>query len=426
MTAARALQPHATVASGRETDRACELAVLVNEFPKLSETFVLNDLLNLEESGLRLHVFSLREPQSAVVQDEVSRLRARVEYLSEASTRQSRAIVRATRAALFLRSPRQFTQGLAEIYASPDFSRLRLKQALMLARRLDRLGSPPLYIHFAHRPATVGRFAALMLGTPFAISAHAVDIWTSPAKELRAKVRDAEVVLCCYREAQEYMGRLAGSHTPVALAYHGVEIPAAPERREVDPPMLLSVGRLVEKKGFDTLVRAARQLADRGLDFRLAIAGDGPLWPTLQRQVNELELGEQVRFLGPLNQNELERYFTEASVFTLACRIAPDGNRDGLPNTLLEAMARRLPVVSTSLDSVREAIPDDSCGLLVEPDDHVALAGALARVLEDHTLRQQLGAAAQRRVAEKFDRALCAGRVYETLSAAGLAGERAG
>ncbi|GAC1572182.1 MAG: glycosyltransferase [Candidatus Dormibacteria bacterium] len=405
---------------------SCDLAVLVHEFPKLSETFVLSDLLALEASGVRLHVFSLRQPQAALAQEDVSRLQARVEYLPEVQGRQFGPLIRATQAALLLRNPRVFAQGLAEIYASPDFSRLRLKQALMLARRLDRLGSPPLYVHFAHRPGTVGRFAALMLGIPFAISAHAVDIWTTAPKELRVKVRDAEVVLCCYREAQEYLAGLASSHTPVELAYHGVELPPVIVRRERTPLVLLSVGRLIEKKGFDTLLRAARLVADREFDFRLAIAGDGPLWATLQRLVNELELGEYVRFLGPLNQHELERYFAEAGAFVLPCQIAADGNRDGLPNTLLEAMARGLPVISTTLESVREAIPDDRCGLLVAPHDHVALAEAMARVLEDAALRERLGAAARRRVAETFDRELYRGRVFDVLAEAGLVARSAG
>ncbi|MHB8658653.1 MAG: glycosyltransferase family 4 protein [Solirubrobacteraceae bacterium] len=414
------------VPARRSSVRACELAVLVHEFPKLSETFVLNDLLALEASGVRLRIFSLREPQGDVAQEGVASLRASVEYLPQTPGGQRSALRRATVAALFLRDPRQFAQGLAEIYASPDFSRLRLGQALTLARRLDRLGSPPLYVHFAHRPSTVGRFAALMLGIRYAISAHAVDIWTSAPKELRAKVRDAEVVLCCYREAQTYMHRLAGGHTPVELVYHGVEVPPPPVRRETEPPVVLSVGRLIEKKGFDTLIRAARHLADQGVSFRLSIAGDGPLWATLQRLTNELELGEHVRFLGPLNQRELERPFSEASVFALPCRVAVDGNRDGLPNTLLEAMARGLPVVSTTLESIREAVPDENCGLLVQPENPAELAAALAQLLGDPPLRARLGEAARRRAVETFDRRLHARRVYEVLHAAGMLDERTG
>lgn len=422
MTAATALDADPINPAWTHARPGCELAVLVHEFPKLSETFVLGDLLALEAAGVELHVFSLRRPQPGPAQEEVARLRARVEYLPEVTGRQASMLLRASRAALFVRHPRQITQGLAEVYASPDFSRQRLAQALLLARRLDRLGSPPLYIHFAHRPATVGRFAALLLGTPFAISAHAVDIWTSPASELRAKVRDAEVVLCCYREAHEYLSGLAGRHTPVELVYHGVELPAASRRRERTPPVVLSIGRLIEKKGFDTLIEAAALLAARGIEFRLQIAGDGPLWATLQRRINELGIGEQVRFLGPLNRAELERYFDEASVFALPCRVAADGNRDGLPNTLLEAMARGLPVVSTTLESVREAIPDERCGRLVAPGDHHALSDALAALLADRGLRQALGAAARRRVAERFDRELHTADVHRVLSGAGMLG----
>jgi len=202
---------------------ACDLAVLVHEFPKLSETFVLGDLLALEKAGIRLHVFSLRRPQNELAHDDVERLKATVEYLPEIKGRQLKLLLRATQATLLLRDPRRCSRGLAEIYVSSDYSRLRLQQALLLARRLDQLGSPPLYVHFAHRPATVGRFAALLLGLPFAISAHAVDLWTSPTKELRAKFRDASVVLCCYREAQQFAERLADGHTPAGAV--GVSVP---------------------------------------------------------------------------------------------------------------------------------------------------------------------------------------------------------
>lgn len=398
----------------------CDLAVLVHEFPKLSETFVLADLLALEEAGVRLHVFSVRGPQVGVEQEEVQRLHARVEYLPDVQARGIGPLLRASWAMLFLRNPKSFLSGLAESYASPDFSRARLRQALLLARRLDRLGSPPLYIHFAHRPATIGRFASLMLGTPFAISAHAVDVWTTPVKELRIKLRDAELVLSCYREAQEYLARLARGHTPVELAYHGVVLPPRLERREASPPMLLAIGRLIEKKGFDTLLRAAALLAERGLDFRLVIAGEGPLWATLQRQANDLGLEERVRFLGPVNQRELEPYFASAAIFVLPCQVTGDGNRDGLPNTLLEAMARRVPVVSTTLDSIREAVPDEQYGLLVPPRDHVALAEALVSLIEDPRLRNRLGTAGQARVTQFFDRRVFRARVSGLLAAAGM------
>mgnify|MGYP001305638050 CR=1 FL=1 len=402
----------------------CDLAVLVPVFPKLSETFVLGDLLALEDAGVRLRVFSVRLPEAGLVHSAVQRLRADVEYLPEISGRRPSLVLRATQAALLVRDPRHYARGLAEIYASADYSRLRLQQALLLARRLDRLGCPPLYIHFAHKPATIGRFASLLLGTPFAISAHAVDVWTPPIKELRAKFRDARLVLCCYREAQDHVRRLVDGHTPVELAHHGVDVPLTPRREELSPPVLLSVGRLMEKKGFDTFLRAAALVRDRGLDFRVRIVGDGPLWATLQRLVNELELGEIVRFMGPLTQEELVDQYSQATMFVLASQIAADGNRDGMPNTLLEAMAHRLPVVSSTLPSIAEAIGEGEHGLLVAPRDPVALAGALVRLLEDDSLRERLAGAARARVIDRYDRAALAPRVREALTSAGLLGDR--
>ena len=414
MTAVSARSEHSQAA------RACDLAVLVNEFPKLSETFVVSDLLALEARALRLRVFALRPPQSDLAPQALHGLRAPVEYLPEIKGRQLQLLLRATHLALLARAPTRYARGLAEIYASPDFTRLRLQQAVLLARRLDQLGAPPLYIHFAHKPATVGRFASLLIGTPFAISSHAVDLWTSPSAELRAKFRDARVVLCCYREAHDFVSGLVDGATRVELAPHGVTIPPEPIREEASPPVLLAVGRLIEKKGFDSLIRASGILLSRGVDLRLRIVGDGPLWSTLQRLVNELELEEIVRFLGPLTEPELEQQYAQATVFVLPCLIAADGNRDGLPNTLLEAMARGLPVVSTTLASVREAVTDGEHGLLVSPGDTTALADALGRLLDDAALRRRLGSAARARVADQYDRTALAPRVFEALSRAGL------
>lgn len=395
--------------------------MLVNEFPKLSETFVVHDLLALEAAGVRLTVVSLRRPAAELNHEALHRLQADVLYLPEIDGVARRLALRATRWLLFLRNPRSYLRGMVAAYVSPDFSRLRIAQALLLAAELERLGSPPLYIHFAHRPATVGRFAAQLLGLPYAISAHAVDIWTTPVKELRAKVRGAQVVLCCYEEARAYVSRLAKGRTPVRLVYHGVDLPPALAREGTDEPVVLAVGRLIEKKGYSTLVEAAGMLRDRGVPFELRIVGEGPLWATLQRRIEELGLAERVRFAGPLVDAELEREYERAALFVLPCQTMPDGNRDGLPNTVLEAMARGLAVVSTTLPSVAEAVDDGDQGLLVPPRDPAALAEAIARLLDDAALRSRMGEAARLRVEERFDRRYWGPRVFEALSEAGLA-----
>ena len=170
-------------------------------------------------------------------------------------------------------------------------------------------------------------------------------------------------------------------------------------------PVVLSVGRLVEKKGHDSLIRAVAVLRDVGVDVRLRIAGEGPEWPTLQRLIHELALADRVAFLGPLTPAEVELEYAGADIFALACRKLIDGDRDGIPNVVLEAMAHGLPVVSTALAGVAEAVADETTGLLAPPDDPRALAALLRRLIESCELREILGSAGRVRVAERFGRA---------------------
>ena len=398
-----------------------DLAVLVNGFPRLSETFVLQELLELERRGLRLHVFALRRPEEVVQQEALAGLQAEVEYLPELSAAAPRLARRAAHAGVFLRRPIGYADALADALASPDFSRSAMTQALLLAHRLLRLGSPPLYIHFAHKPATIGRLAARFAGVPYGLSAHAKDIWLTAENELARKVRDARVVLTCTDEGRAHLAALAAGRTPVLLGYHGVATDTpAPLRPERAVPRILTVGRLVEKKGHDVLLRAAALLQSRGVAFTLRIAGEGPEWARLQRLAHELGLGERVLFLGPVSESEVEAEYREADLFALACRRLANGDRDGIPNVVLEAMAHGLPVVGTRLAGVAEAVVDGECGLLADQDDEPGLAGCLERLLTDPGLRGRLGAKARHRVVDRFDRATNLPAVAEALATAGL------
>jgi glycosyltransferase involved in cell wall biosynthesis len=300
---------------------------------------------------------------------------------------------------------------------------VRLDRAAILASRLLSLGSPPLYVHFAHKPATIGRFASLLAGVPYALSCHAKDIWLTPPDELGAKLRDAQTALVCTATGRRELERHAAGATPVRLVYHGVDLSAASASRVADGGhRILTVGRLVEKKGHDTLIRAAALLRDRGVPFTLRIVGEGVDWARLQRLVHQLDLGERVVFLGPLTAEEVQEEYATCAVFALASRVLPSGDRDGLPNVVLEAMVRGLPVVATTLTGVAEAVEQEQSGLLVAPDDPAALAGALARVLGDGALAERLGRGARERVHEKFDCNRTLPGVAEALAAAGLIG----
>jgi glycosyltransferase involved in cell wall biosynthesis len=412
--------PMKTQMRSRSVSRV-DLVAVVNGFPRLSETFVLQELLELEGRGVELHVVALRHPEEAVEQEGVSQLRADVEYLPDLSESARRLALRAAHAALLLNSPTSYLHGIAAAIASPDFSRSRLERAVVLAHRIVRLGSPPLYVHFAHRPATIARFAARLAGVRYALSAHAKDIWLTPDRELAGKVRDAEIVLTCTQAGHDRLLRLAGGRTPVRLAYHGVDL-SRPLRghREHDVPVVLSVGRLVEKKGHATLLRAVALLRERGVGLRLRIVGDGPLWPVLQRLTHELALGDTVSFLGPLTAAEVRVEYDNADIFALACIELENGDRDGIPNVILEAMAHGLAVVSTTGSGVAEAVVDGRSGLLAAPGDPHAFAAALTRVLHHRTLREQLGRAARWRVESTFDSRANLPVVLDALADAGI------
>jgi glycosyltransferase involved in cell wall biosynthesis len=401
--------------------RAVDFVVLVNGFPRLSETFVLHEMLDLERRGLRLHVVALRRPEEIVQQQALENLRAPVEYLDDGTPWSRRLAVRTAHAALFLRRGVSYLDGLADVLRSPDFSRPRLAGAALLAHRLVRLGSPPLYVHFAHKPGTYGRFAARLAGVPYALSAHAKDIWLTEPDELEAKVRDAATVLTCTEQSREYLDKLVGGATEVHRIYHGVEVPQTlPAVERSKPPVVLAVARLVEKKGLEILVRAAALLQERGADFMVRIAGEGPEWARLQRLAHEVGVADRVRFLGPLMEPEVSAEYSRAAAFALPCQVLASGDRDGLPNVVVEAMAHGLPVVSTTLAGVREAVVDGESGLLVAPRDEVGLANALERVLSDESLRGQLAAGARRRAEERFDRDANLPAVYAALAGVGL------
>jgi glycosyltransferase involved in cell wall biosynthesis len=370
---------------------------------------------------MRLHVVALRRPDEIVQQEALHNLRARVEYLDDGTLWTRRLAVRAAHAALLLRRGVSYLDALADVLRSADCTRSTLDGAAILAHKLQRLGSPPLYVHFAHKPGTYGRFAARLAGVPYGLSAHAKDVWVTPVRELEAKASDAAVVLTCTEEARTYLQELVGAATRIHRVYHGVEVPPSlPQIERGETPVVLVVARLVEKKGVDQLIRAAALLRMRGADFTVRVAGEGPEWARLQRLVHELGVADRVTFLGPLTESEVRVEYRRASVFALPCQLLPNGDRDGLPNVLLEAMSHGLAVVSTTLGGVHEAVVDGESGLLVAPRDEAALGDALQRLLADAGLRARLGTKARQTVAERFERRANLPAVHTALASAGL------
>ena len=248
-----------------------------------------------------------------------------------------------------------------------------------------------------------------LLEVPFSFTAHARDIYATPSA-LEEKMRAARVVVTCTGYNVSHLRglcpELPDSH--IQLVHHGVDVDAASriaEQRDVDagaPPVILAAGRLIDKKGFDTLIDACAVLRERGVSFACRIFGTGPLMTELRRRVEAAGLAGSVDLPGWAPAWQLLDEMGHAAVFAMPSRVAAGGDRDGIPNVVLEAMAAGLPVVATNVSGIPEAVSHESTGLLVEPDDVRVLAGALERVLIDAALSARFGAAARARIREEF------------------------
>ena len=396
------------------------VAIVLKGYPRLSETFIAKEILGLERRGLPLRLFSMRRPTDRHVHPIHALIRSPVvylpEYLRDAPLRVLRAWCRIRRLPGYAAARSAW---LGDLKRDPTANRLRrFGQALVLADEMPATVRA-IYAHFLHTPGSVARYAALMRGLPFAASAHAKDIWTTPDWELAEKLAEAAFAVTCTASGHRYLSSLAPAGR-VELVYHGLDLadwPAPPDRSgRAGPVEIVSVGRAVEKKGFPDLL-AALAMLPKTLDWRLTHIGGGPLRNGLERQAASLGIADRIVWKGQQAKGEVLAAYRAADVFALASRIADDGDRDGLPNVLMEAQSQGLPCVSTRASAIPELIDDGVNGLLVEPGDVAGLAEALARVIADAGLRRRLGEAANERLRSRFDEAPGLDRLAERLRA---------
>ncbi len=401
-----------TADAAAPTPPAATVGVVLKGYPRLSETFIAQELLGLERRGLALALFSLRHPTDRAVHPVHREIRAPVTYLPEYLHHEPLRVLRGLAAAA--RTPgfgRALRRWLDDLRRDPTRNRVRrFGQAAVLARELPR-SITALYAHFLHTPASVTRYAALMTGRPWSASAHAKDIWTTPDWEKREKLAEVRWLATCTAVNRDHLSALAADPGRVHLVYHGLDLtrfPRPPDRPEGGdgspgrPPVtILSVGRLVEKKGYDHLLDALARLPD-GLDWRFVHIGGGPLAEPLAARAARLGLDDRVDWRGAQPQEAVLAAYRSADLFALASRIARDGDRDGLPNVLMEAQSQELACLATRVSAIPELILDGETGVLVPPGDPGALAAALARLIRDPGLRRRLGRAGRDRVRTRF------------------------
>jgi glycosyltransferase involved in cell wall biosynthesis len=389
------------------------IGVVLKGYPRLSETFIAQELLALEQAGFELRFFSMRRPTDPTVHPIHRQIRAPVvylpEYLHEEPLRVMKALLKIWRTPGFRAAFKSWVRDLRR-----DISRNRFRrfgQAAVLTAEM-----PPdvrwLYAHFIHTPSSVARYTSLMAGLSWSCSAHAKDIWTLPDWELEANLAAARWAVTCTRNGHERLSRLAASGRPVRLLYHGIDLDrfppnsGAPSFRTghelADPVRLLTVGRAVEKKGLDLLLDALSRLPPEQA-WTLTHIGGGVLLKRLKAKASALGLADRIVWAGPQDQATVLAAYRAADLLVLPSRVAANGDRDGLPNVLVEAQSQGLACLSTTVGGIPELIRDGETGCLVPPNDVDALAVALGRLIGDPALRQKLGAAGERRVRAEFD-----------------------
>ena len=386
------------------------VAFVLKGYPRLSEAFIAQEIAALERRGLELLIVSLRRPTDDRVHPVHREIRAPVSYLPEYLLHEPLRVLRAWLAVRKLSTyERAKTQWLRDLRRDPTPNRIRrFGQAVVLAAELPA-DVVRLHAHFLHTPASVARYCAILRGLPWSGSAHAKDIWTTREWEKREKLADCDWLVTCTRANRDHLAALAPAGR-VELVYHGVDFARFPPRRMVhrasngadpaQPVTILSVARLVEKKGTDVLLDALARLP-KELHWRLVHVGGGPLKGRMQKHAQMLGIADRVTWRGAIAQDELLAEYRKADVFALACRIARDGDRDGLPNVLAEAQSQGLPCVATRVSAIPELIREDT-GVLVSEADTVAFAGALQALITDPARRRALGDAGQARLRAEF------------------------
>lgn len=389
---------------------------IVRSWPRLSQTFIVNEVLALERRGLELVVFSLVRSGEDVVQPQVADVRAAVHYLDETRGGADVRRVLSWCASAPLRTFLVLVYCLLHPRLAAGYGECSLRRCLGHALRiaaavrdLRAVGDEPVRVHahFAHDPALVGMLAARLTGLPFSFTAHARDLYQLPAAGLTARAREATaVVTCCEANARYLESVVPHQDRPaIVVVHHGVDLGrfAPAGQGPATPPLLVSVGRLVEKKGFHDLLRALREVKHRGVPFHARISGDGPLFAELARLRDTFGLTADVELCGAEDSEAVVAALHRATLFALTPRELPGGDRDGIPNVLVEAMACGLPVVTTTAGGITELVRHDVNGLLAAPGDVAGIADSLCRLLTDAGSCSRLGAAARRTVEAGYD-----------------------
>lgn len=391
-----------------------KLAYILKGYPRISETFISNEVLLLEQHGFKMHLFAMRKPREHFSHDSVKKITAPVDYLPTKLAAHFFQLM-LPNLLLAVSQPRKYRMAL-----NGAVSRYQQHRSIATFKHLLQAGYlvwhhlrkdqsiVHLHGHFAHSPTSVTMFAAQLSGLPFSFTAHAKDIYTSAPEKLRDKIARADFVLTCTKQNKHYLESLtAPATTTVHCIYHGIDLSLFKNQRQdpaaQSPYQIFTVARLTAKKGLPTIYRALKILKDNNIDFYHTLIGDGDDRDHILCLIDELQLSDRCNWLGTRNHTEVLEQFRQSDLFVLGCEIAENGDRDGIPNVLVESLAMGVPAVSTEVSAIPEILLDRITGLTVPPGNPAALAAAMTQALQDTQLRKTLIEQGLTLVHEKFD-----------------------
>ncbi len=376
------------------------VAYLFERFPSFGQTFCYREVAELVRQGADVQIFSIRQPVDEPAEIWDAEIVRRVTFLPE----ESALVPEIDRAARAGQLPAEAVRSLKEWDRQPDF--LRLYQAAWIGLRLREVGVARVHAHFAGMAARTAYWIRQFFGIEFSLTAHANDIF-APRPFAIGLPQLFETARAIVTVSDFAVAQLRERFPQHAAKFHRVYNGIDPERfRPADfasgVPLILSVGRLIEKKGFADLIRACAFLQSRGVNFRCEIIGEGPLAATLHAQIAQENLESSVILVGPRSQAELSGFLAAATVFVLPCVRDAQGDMDNLPTVIMEAMAAGLPVVSTYLAGIPEMVQPEQTGMLVPPNDPAALAEAVAAIIADRARARMLGEGGRALAIERF------------------------
>ena len=381
------------------------LGYLYSRYPVLSQTFCDAEMLALERLGFELEIGSVYPPLTSLRHEHIGCLRAPIHYAPP----QEILKISEKNAKTHGKWPRNLVDRHERKYGPSVKAEQRARNALYFADHFKRRGVDHVHVHFANRAAHTAMFLKEISGIPFSVTAHGQDFMKDLGNDdlLREICAAAEFVAAETDYSRDLLRqRCPDSAAKIHRVYNGMDLTRFPTPNEEvsinQVPRIISVGRLVAFKGFEYLIDACADLARRDLQFTCEIIGDGPLRGDLEARIRNLKLSDRVHLLGSLSQGAVLEKLRGADIFALASVTDTQGASDVFPTVIIEAMAAARPVVSTQLAGIPESVVHGETGLLVSPEDTMALAEALARLIQDSKLRFHYGRAGRERIEQHF------------------------